>query len=119
MAFSGAISLRKRQWNMRNLWNPMFLVLMITCGCTPQVNLGPRAETKIIHERMGQPSVVAQDDPIEVTTTGADGKPVNGAIRADGMMLLDRPTYDIYHEAWKEQKRQQEPEAQRKESVGL
>jgi hypothetical protein len=91
---------------MRHPLSPMCLRLVITCGilavcasCTPQLNLGPRTETKIIHERLGQPSTVAQDDPIEVTTTGADGKPVNGKIRADGMMLLDRPTYEMYHAA--------------------
>lgn len=95
---------------MRSLLNPMFLLLLITTGCTPSVNLGPRAETKVIHERLGQPSTVAQDEPIEVTTTGADGKPVNGKIRADGMMVLDRPTYELYHEAWKERKAQPEQE---------
>lgn len=93
---------------MRSLLKLMFLLLLITTGCTPQLNLGPRAETKVIHERLGQPSQVAQDSPVEVTTLGADGKPVNGKIRADGMMLLDRPTYELYHEAWKERKAEQE-----------
>lgn len=102
---------------MRNLLNPMCLMLLITTGCTPQLNLGPRAETKIIHERLGQPSQVAQDDAVKVTTLGADGKPVNGSIRADGMMLLDRPTYELYHEAWKERKTEQEQAPPKKEGV--
>jgi hypothetical protein len=86
---------------MRSLLSQTFLLLPIICGCTPSLNLGARAETTVIHERLGQPSKVAQDEEILVTTTGEDGKPVNGRIRADGMMLLDRPTYEIYHEAWK------------------
>lgn len=85
---------------MRSQLSLTCLLLLSTCGCTPSLNLGARAETKVIHEKLGQPSKVAQDEEILVTTTGEDGKPVNAKIRADGMMLLDAPTYEIYRAAW-------------------
>ena len=94
---------------MRSLSRLTCLLLLITlttgCSWTPQLNVGPRAETRTIHERLGQPSVVAQDTPIKVTTVDENGKPVSSTIRADGMIVLDRPTYELYQRAWEAQKK--------------
>lgn len=84
--------------------------MLTMLGCTPEINLGPRKESETIHERLGQPSTIAQSTPIKVTTTNAKGESVTSKMRADGMKVIDRPTYELYHEAWKEKKEREAAE---------
>jgi hypothetical protein len=90
---------------MKVLRPTVLLLLLITTGCG-EITIGPRAEREVYWERLGTPAKIVSDTKIEVIVKDATGREHPAKVNPSGMMILDAPTYELYHEAWVEKKKE-------------
>lgn len=91
---------------MKALALPMLLLPLITTACG-EITLGPRATRDVYWERLGTPAKVIQRSEIEVLVRTEKGEEVPAKTRADGMWIIDAPTYELYRQAWLEKQGKQ------------
>lgn len=94
------------------------LLLLTTCvtGCSM---MAPQPVREINYSvlKLGTPAIVVNEagksQVVKVLVPMPNGEMIPGKLDSVGMMLLDKPTYDVYREAW--QKAQAKPSASAEE----
>lgn len=107
---------------MRKIATVLLLLTISSTGCSvmsPQ----PTREINFSVLKLGTPAIVVNEagrsSIVNVLVPAQNGEMIPGKVDATGFMLLDKPTFDVYREAWQKSQpkppeaKDEEPEVER------